>query len=430
MKIVLVHNTYREAGGEDVVFESERRLLERAGHSVTTYVRSNSELQDDSLIGRIAVVPRMLWSSETRQEFAAILDTVRPDVVHVHNTFMRITPSIYWACAERGIPVVQTLHNFRLLCPGGNLFRHGMICRECIDRSLLQSVRHGCYGNSRGATGAIALMLAFHRALQTYETSVARFITLTKFAKQEFVAAGFAADRLAVKPNFVDPDPGERSRHGDYALYVGRLVGNKGVHVLLSAWKVLRAQIPLQIVGDGPEHAALEEEVRKWRLSGITFRGQLSRNQVMETMKGARFIIVPSILHESFGNCVVESFACGTPVLCSRLGSLAELVNNHATGLHFNPGDDRDIASKAAWAWNHPSELERMGHAARASYETMYTPEKNYSLLMDIYEQAFATAGHQLQSLRSRVKSSAEHCNPSAVGAGLRLQEVKQKDSP
>src|SRR6516225_9429950 len=155
MKIVLVHNTYREAGGEDVVFESERRLLERAGHAVTTYVRSNSELQDDSLLDRIRVVPRMLWSSETRHEFAAILDNLRPDVVHIHNTFMRITPSIYSACAERGIPAVLTLHNFQLLCPGGNLFRHGIICRQCIDRSLLESVRHGCYRDSRGATAAV-----------------------------------------------------------------------------------------------------------------------------------------------------------------------------------------------------------------------------------------------------------------------------------
>src|SRR3974377_148645 len=142
MKIVMVHNKYREAGGEDVVFESERRLLERAGHSVTPYVRSNAELQDDSVMARIAIVPRMLWASEIRHEFATILDRVRPDIVHIHNTFMRITASIYSACSDRGIPVVQTLHNFRLLCPGGNFYRHGVLCRDCVDRTMLTSNRH------------------------------------------------------------------------------------------------------------------------------------------------------------------------------------------------------------------------------------------------------------------------------------------------
>jgi len=395
MRIVLVHNTYREAGGEDVVFESERRLLERAGHSVTPYVRSNAETPDDSVIARIAIAPRMLWSSETRHEFAAILDRVRPDVVHVHNTFMRITPSIYSACAERGIPVVQTLHNFRLLCPGGNFFRHGMICRECVDRSLLQSVRHGCYRNSRGATAAVALMLAFHRVLETYQKSVARFITLTKFAKEEFVAAGFPPDKFVVKPNFADEDPRERTGKGDYALFVGRLMENKGPRILLNAWKKLRGHYPLHIAGDGPDREALETEARESKLSGVFFRGRIPRDAVIEAIKGARCVIVPSTLYEGFPMCIVESFACGTPVLCSRLGGLEEIVEDHVTGLHFKPGDAGDLARTVEWAWNHPSELERMGHGARAEYETKYTAEKNYLHLMDIYEQALATVGRQ-----------------------------------
>src|SRR5258708_5436763 len=172
MKIVLVHNTYQQAGGEDVVFESENRLLERNGHTVIPYVRSNMELQNASFLDRIAIAPRMVWSSKTRHEFAAILDAKRPDIVHVHNTFMVISPSIYSACSERGIPVVQTLHNFRLLCPAGNFFRDGVICKECVDQSLLQSVLHGCYRNSRKATAGVALMLALHRQLNTWQNSV------------------------------------------------------------------------------------------------------------------------------------------------------------------------------------------------------------------------------------------------------------------
>src|SRR3974390_782912 len=263
MNIVLVHNRYREAGGEDVVFESEKRLLELAGHSVTSYLRSNAEIQDDSVVTRIAVVPRMVWSSRTRNEFASLLDRVRPDIVHVHNTFMLITPSIYSACAERDIPVVQTLHNFRLLCPGGNFFRQGIVCRECVDQNLLQSIRHACYRDSRGATAAVALMLAFHRTLHTYEKSVARFITLTKFAKQEFVAAGFQPDKFVVKPNFVDEDPRERTGKGGYALFLGRLMENKGTRILLNAWQKLHGHYPLYIAGDGPDRPALEAEVRQ-----------------------------------------------------------------------------------------------------------------------------------------------------------------------
>jgi glycosyltransferase involved in cell wall biosynthesis len=390
MKIIMVHNTYREAGGEDVVFESEKRLLERAGHRVIPYVRSNMELDSANLLDRIAIAPRMIWSSKSRSDFAAILDTENPDLVHAHNTFMVISPSIYSACSERGIPVVQTLHNFRLLCPAGNFFRDGMICKECVDHSLLRSVRHGCYRNSRAATAGVASMLAFHRALDTWQKSITRFITLTDFAKKEFVAAGFPLDKFVVKPNFADPDPRERIATGQYAVFIGRFMENKGLPTLLNAWKKIPTQYPLQIVGDGPERPAFETEARDSHLSGITFRGRLSRDAVIETIKGARYIIVPSTLYEGFPMCIVESFACGTPVLCSRLGSLPEIVEDRVTGFHFNPGDAEDLASKVEWAWNHPLELTKMGRAARVKYEMDYTAEKNYSLLMGIYEQALA----------------------------------------
>ena len=389
MKIVLVHNTYREPGGEDVVFENEKRLLERAGHTVVAYLRSNWELDDGTLLHRMATVPRMIWSSSVRREFAGVLDDARPDIVHVHNTFMAISPSIYSACAERGIPVVQSLHNFRLLCPGGNFFRDGAICHECADHGLLRSVRHGCYRGSRAATGGVATMLAFHRALTTWH-SVSRFIALTEFARQKFIASGFPPRRVAVKPNFVDPDPGERSGVGGYALFVGRLVENKGLRTLLQAWKRLPAQCPLQIVGDGPDRAALEAEAHALKLSSVSFWGRLPGADVIEAVKGSRFLILPSTLYEGFPMCIAESFACGTPVVCSRLGGLAEIVEHEITGLHFAPGDPGDLAEKARWAWDHPAELEKMGRAARRKYETNYTAGKNYSQLVDIYERVLS----------------------------------------
>jgi glycosyltransferase involved in cell wall biosynthesis len=390
MKIVLVHNTYQQPGGEDVVVESEKRLLESEGHQVIPYFRSNMELQNPSALARIAIVPRMVWSSETRRDFAALLDAERPDVVHVHNTFMVISPSIYSACSERKIPVVQTLHNFRLLCPSANFYRDRHVCEECVDHGLLRGVQHGCYRNSRAATAGVAMMIAVHRKLNTWRESVTRFIALTEFQKQKFVAAGFPSDKFMIKPNFVDPDPCERASAGEYAVYVGRLAEDKGLHVLLNAWKQLRTPYPLQIVGDGPERAGLEAQARDLQLSGVAFRGRLSRSETMAAIKNARFIVVPSTWYETFGMIIAESFACGSPVLCSRLGAMAEIVTDQCTGLHFNPGDAPDLARKVEWAWEHPADLARMGRAARAKYETDYTAERNYSLLMQIYEQAVA----------------------------------------
>jgi len=396
MRIMMVHNTYREAGGEDVVFESEKRLLEQAGHSVVPYVRSNMELQSASILDWITMGPRMIWSSKTRNDFAIRLAAEHPDIVHIHNTFMVISPSIYSACSELGVPVVQTLHNFRLLCPAASFFRAGEVCQECVDYSLLRSVRHGCYRDSRAATAGVALMLAFHRRLRTWRDSVTRFIALTEFTKKKFVAAGFPPDKFAVKPNFADFDPGERTVPGDYSVFIGRLAENKGLRTLLDAWGKLPVQFPLQIVGDGPERALLEAQARELQLSEVTFRGRLSRAAAIQAVKGARFMVVPSRWYEGFPMCIVESFACGTPVLCSRLGGMTDIVEDHATGLHCNPGDAQDLANKVEWAWSHPVELVNMGHMARKKYESDYTPEKNYELLMGIYQQALAaSASHR-----------------------------------
>ena len=403
MKIVLVHNFYRQAGGEDVVFQSEKQLLERAGHTVISYVRSNMELSDATLVHRIGIASQMIWSQKTRRDFAALLDAECPDLVHVHNTFMVISPSIYGACSERHIPVVMTLHNFRLLCPASSFFRMGTVCEECVDHSLVRSVLHGCYRNSRKASAAVALTLATHRALRTWESSVTRYIALTHFAKEKFLNAGFPEKRFVIKPNFADPDPGERPSAGEYALFIGRIDETKGTRILLDAWKRLPVMYPLHVVGDGPDLQWMEARVRELRLSEVTFRGRLPHAAAVETVKGARFTIAPSTWYEGFPMCIVESFACGTPVLCSRLGGMSEIVEDHVTGLHFNPSDPQDLAKKVEWAWNHPVELASMGQKGRRKYETEYTAEKNYSLLIKIYEEAIAAcASPSLAMTRTR----------------------------
>jgi glycosyltransferase involved in cell wall biosynthesis len=390
MKILLVHNAYQQAGGEDVVFQQEKKILQRAGHHVVTYERSNHEIEQFSPLQRAALIKRIVWATDSRQEFGQLLAQESPDLVHVHNTFIMISPSIYSACRDRAVPVVQTLQNYRLMCPGALFFRDGHVCEECVEHSLWRGIRHGCYRGSQVQTAGVALMLAWHRQLKTYQELVDRAVAATEFSRGKFIAAGFNADKIVVKPNFVDQDPGARERAGDYAVFAGRLSQEKGVTKLLDAWEHLRRACPLKIVGDGPLRASLEAQAKERGLSAITFCGRLSRDETIATVKGACFQITPSLWYEGFPMVIVEAFACGVPVLCSRLGGMQEIVADGKTGLHFNAGDARDLANKVEWAWSHPDELAEMGRAARRKYETDYTAEKNYSLLMQIYQQTVA----------------------------------------
>ncbi|MGB7754127.1 MAG: glycosyltransferase family 4 protein [Candidatus Acidiferrales bacterium] len=390
MKIVLVHNTYQQPGGEDVVFEQERRLLEQMGHTVVTYCRSNHEIEELSAVGRTMLVIRTVWASDTHRDFTALLVRENPDIVHVHNTFVMVSPSIYSVCRQRGVPVVQTLHNFRLLCPGALFLRDGKICEDCVEHSLWHSVWHGCYRGSRPATAPVALMLAWHRRSGTWDELIDRYIALTEFARNKFIASGFPADKIVVKPNFVDPDPGAKHGAGEGALFVGRLSKEKGLLTLLDAWKRLPKECSLQIIGDGPQRQELEQEAQRCGISSIQFRGQLSHSETLATIKNSRFLVLPSQWYEGFPMTVAESFACGTPVICSKLGAMEEIVADSRTGLHFAPESSEDLARKLAWAFGHPSEMSAMGRAARVEYESHYTPQSAYRQLMDIYEQTVA----------------------------------------
>jgi len=391
VKIVLVHNSYQEPGGEDVVFEQERQLLKEHGHRVVAYIRSNHEIKNLSAIDQIALAKRAVWASDTHREFSRLLEIEQPDLAHIHNTLLVISPSIYSACHERGTPVVQTLHNFRLLCPAATFHRNGKVCEECVEQGLWRSVCHGCYRNSRRETAAVALMLYWHRRTGTWQESVTRYIALTEFSRAKFVAAGFPEDRIVVKPHFVAPDPCPQETAGEYALFVGRLCPEKGVATLLRAWEQVRARVPLRIVGDGPEREKLEEDVKRSGLAGVAFLGHLSRRDTIAAAKSARFMVVPTLWYETFGMVVIEAFACGKPVICSRLGPMSELVEDGRTGLHFAPGNSSDLAQKIDWALEHPAEMAEMGRAARKEFETRYTAERNYSLLMEVYEQTVSS---------------------------------------
>ena len=391
MKILLVHNSYQQAGGEDIIFEQDKKNLQRAGHDVITYERSNHELKHFSILQRAMLVKNIVWASDTKREFEELLKKESPDVVHVHNTFVMISPSIYSACRNRRIPVVQTLQNYRLMCPGALFFRDGKICEDCVDQSLWHGIRHGCYRDSHLETAGVALMLAWHRRMNTYHDLIDCAVAATEFSRGKFLAAGFDSKKVVVKPNFVDPDPGPRDHIGNYAVFTGRLSVEKGVGTLLEAWAQAGNDRPLKIVGDGPLRESVQNYAEDHRLSNITFTGRLSRDETIAIVKGAQFQIVPSVSYEGFPMVIVEGFACGVPMLCSRLGAMQEIVTDHGTGLLFSPGDAQDLANKVAWAWNHPSELARMGSAARKRYESEFTAEKNYSQLMRIYERTVAT---------------------------------------
>jgi glycosyltransferase involved in cell wall biosynthesis len=389
MKILLVHNTYQYRGGEDVVLDQERQLLKNAGHEVVEYQRHNSEIQQYSTVQKVSLLVRTVWASDSRREFSALLQENKPDIVHIHNTFPLISPSIYWACRSAQVPVVQTLHNYRMFCPQANFFRDGKTCEDCIDGNFWQGVRHGCYRDSRLETAPVALMLWVHHALKTWHRMVDRYIVLTAFSRSRFVNAGLPADKIVVKPNFV-PDTGVRTQEGSYALCVGRVSQEKGVTALLKAWRQVPRTYVLRVIGDGPAREQLERDAKADGLSNVTFMGHQPRERVVEAMKGARFVIFPSELYENLPLTILESFACGVPVLASKLGAMQEIVEEGHTGMFFQPGDSEEIARVVSRAWEQPEYMGRLGAQARKEYETKYTAAANYQQLLEIYQDVIA----------------------------------------
>lgn len=386
MKLLLVHNTYQQPGGEDTVFEREAALLREHGHAVVTYMRSNAEVRDFSPVAKALLPLRMIWARDAVRDLRALIAAEKPDVAHFHNTHFMISPAAYFACREAGVPVVQSLHNPRLLCPAATFVRSERACQDCLGKTPpWPGILHACYRDSRLQTAAVAAMLTVHRWRKTWTTQVARYVVFTEFYRQKFIAGGLPADRLTVKPHFVAPDPLPREDEpGDYALYVGRLELVKGVRVLLAAWQRL-GTIPLKVRGEGPLLA--EVQALAARNDALQVVGRLSPEALIQLVKGARFLVWPSLgYYETFGLVAVEAFACGVPVIASRTGVMAEIVTDGVTGLHFTAGDPADLAAKVRWAWEHPAEMATMGRAARREYEQKYTAEINYAQLLRIYE--------------------------------------------
>lgn len=377
LRVLVVHNSYQERGGEDSVVESEIALLRAHGNEIAEYHRSNDECRE---IGRVDLAVQALWSRRSAMELRQLIIKVRPDVIHVHNTFPLVSPSIYWTAAKARVPVVQTLHNFRLMCLNGLFLRNNHVCEDCLGHLPWRGVMHKCYRGDAGASGVLAGVLALHRGLTTYHTRVSRYIALNAFCKRKFIESGLPAERVVIKPHFVDfPVPELLSRKG--FLFVGRLSKEKGIQTLARAAGLL-PHMCLRVAGEGSESHMFDG------LINVTLLGRLRSAAVRQEMNRAVALVVPSICYETFGLVIVEAFASGTPVLASRIGALAELVREGETGLCFEPGNERDLADKISWALAHPEQMAEMGRNARAQYEVEFSADENYRRLMEIYKDA------------------------------------------
>jgi glycosyltransferase involved in cell wall biosynthesis len=384
MKILAVHNRYQRPGGEDQVFDDETALLESRNHSVLRCEVHNDQVENR---GRLGLARDTVWSGSAYRRLGALIRRERPDVVHFHNTLPLISPSGYYAARAEGVPVIQTLHNYRLLCPVSLFFRDGRVCEDCMGRAVpWPGVVHGCYRGSRAASGAVAAMLSLHRALRTWTQTVDVYVALTAFSRDKFVEGGLPARKIVVKPNFVAPDPGRGQGDGGYALFVGRLAPEKGTGTMLAAWELLQRSIPLKIVGDGPwkERVAAAAATRP----DVELLGHRPVAEVHALMKRADLLIFPSQWYETFGRVAAEAFATGTPVVAADIGAVAELVDHGRTGLKFRPGDPRDLAAQVDGLLSKPSRLRRMRVEARAEFEARYTADRNYPRLMEIYRAA------------------------------------------
>ena len=271
-------------------------------------------------------------------------------------------------------------------------FREGKVCEDCLGKSPWQAVRHACYRQSRSASAALAAMISFHRWYGTWANLVDRYIALSEFSRAKFVEAGLPPEKIVVKPNFVLPDPGVGCGPREYAVFLGRLSEEKGLPTLLQAWTQVHRSHTLRIIGDGPLQNEIGSEISSASLSNVYLDGRLSRKESLVALQGAKILILPSTCYENFPMTIAEAYACGTPVIASRLGAMQEIVQDGRTGLHFTPGDAGDLAKKIEWAWAHPEEMREMGRNARAEYETKYTAERNYKILLGIYEQVIEGA--------------------------------------
>ncbi len=385
MRVMACHNYYQQAGGEDQSFAAEADLLESHGHDVHRYTVHNDAIDQ---MGRLEIARKTIYNRDSYRAIQKLLRSYRPDILHCTNIFPLISPAIYYAAKAEKVPVVQSLRNFRLLCPSACLLRDGRVCEDCLAKTIKwPAVRHKCYRKSRAGSFVVAAMLATHRLLGTWTRTVDRYFAMTEFARQKFIQGGLPADKVDVKPNFLFGDPGAGSGQGKYALFVGRLSQEKGLDALLSAWKQLRQPIPLRIVGDGPMAAEVKQAAEE--NDNVTWMGRLDTSQVLSMVGDARCLVLPSSWYEGFPRVIIEAYATGTPVIAFRLGSMQEIIIHGQTGYLVEPENIPALAKTVDDFFScDPATEQLLRASAREMFLSKYSAETNYRLLMEIYARA------------------------------------------
>ena len=394
MNILVVHNRYAFAGGEDEACATEADLLRSHGHNVVVYTRDNREIEAAKGGGARgwATGIRSVWSGRDHAAVRQLIAKNKVEVMSVHNFFPLVSPSIYYAARTEGIPVVQTLHNYRLLCPAATFLRDGKICEDCLGRAIpWPGLVHKCYRKSLLQTGAVVGMISAHKALGTWRNLVDYYIALTPFMREKFVAGGFPPERIVVKANSVE-DTGVGSGNGDHFLFVGRLSEEKGAAVLLRAWKSAKTFRKLKILGTGPDEMSLRAMAAG--LANVEFMGQVSAERVRSEMGGAAALVFPSIWYEGLSRVVIEAYSKGTPIIASDVGPASTIVKDGQNGVLFKVGDWGDLAGKLSAFPAVGEGLDGLRLSARQEYERCYSDDVVYRDLMKIYYSAIARRSH------------------------------------
>ncbi len=390
MRVLIVHNRYRSAqpSGENAVVDEETRLLRERGVEVEQLTVESDEIANWSRLRQATLPARVVWSPHGSGLVRDAIDRHQPDLVHFHNTFPLLSPASLWAARRSGRAVVKTLHNFRPLCPAGMLFREGRVCEECLGRAPLPAVRHGCYRDSRAATLPLVALDGLHGAAGTWRRCVDTFITPSEFTRQKYAQAGWPEHQLVVKYNTAEDQPVRRAGAGEGFVCLARLGAEKGVEVLIEAW---RQAFPdgrqrLSVIGSGELEADLRRQAQG--VPGIEFCGQLSRDAALDRVRQSRAVVIPSVWYEVFPRTVVEAYSLGVPVIASRLGSLQEVVRDGITGVLFDPGSAADLAAVLTAVATRDELSARLGAQARGHYEALLSPDVTTDRLLQIYQAA------------------------------------------
>lgn len=385
-RILQVHNFYQIPGGEDVVVRNEKRLLEEHGHTVYTYYRSNAELNEKGLFGKLFLPFTAIYSFKTAREVKKLIRENQIDVVHVHNTLTMVSPSVFYAAFRCKVPVVQTLHNFRMLCPAGSFFRNNVICEECVDGGLKCAVKHKCYRNSKLQSFVSAAVLKVHRILGTYRK--VNFICLTEFNRDKLLASNNIVDakKVYIKPNFTFAEgiePSSEKEQEEYYLFAGRVEALKGIDIAIKAFEKIPDR-QLYIAGTGPMMEEMQAYVKEHDIKNIRFLGYLQKEEMTERFYHAKAVIMTSQCYEAFAMTIAEAYSYGVPVIAGRVGNMEGMVKEGVTGVKFTYNSAEDLAKKVE-EFEH---LDRMTlkENAREFYQNRLRPEDNYRKLMEIYE--------------------------------------------